>query len=89
VGLATVYSQLRVLVDAGEVDVMRTEEGESLFRRCSSDGHHHHLICRSCGKTIELEANVVEAWADAVAKRYKFHDINHTVEIVGLCRDCA
>ncbi|MET0195760.1 MAG: Fur family transcriptional regulator, partial [Rhodococcus fascians] len=45
IGLTTVYRTLQALADAGNVDVLRIDTGESVFRRCSS-GHHHHLVCR-------------------------------------------
>ena len=48
VGLTTVYRTLQALASAGDIDVMRPPDGEQLFRRCSR-GHHHHLVCRSCG----------------------------------------
>lgn len=89
VGLTTVYNQLRALAETGEVDVFRTTEGELLYRQCQSSTHHHHLYCRSCGKTVEVEASEVETWAEIVAKRHGFREIEHTVEIVGLCRDCT
>lgn len=88
VGLTTVYNQLRSLAESGEIDVFRNTEGEVLYRRCQSDTHHHHLHCRACGKTVEVEASEVEQWAESVAKRHGFREIEHTVEIVGLCRDC-
>ena len=53
VGLSTVYRTLQALADGGEVDVLRTEDGEALYRRCS-ERHHHHLVCRSCGRTVGL-----------------------------------
>src|SRR5881275_3040294 len=53
VGLTTVYNQLRALAEAGQVDSLRAEDGEALYRRCGSDGHHHHLVCRRCGRTVE------------------------------------
>ena len=53
VGLTTVYRTLQGLADAGEVDVLRTPDGEAVYRRCSS-GHHHHLVCRRCGRTVEV-----------------------------------
>jgi Fur family ferric uptake transcriptional regulator len=89
VGLTTVYNQLRVLADAGQVDTLRTEDGETLYRRCGSDHHHHHLVCRSCGATVEVEGPEVESWADGVASRHGFVDIAHTLEIVGTCADCS
>ncbi|WP_171161729.1 Fur family transcriptional regulator [Streptomyces sp. I05A-00742] len=88
VGLTTVYRTLQSLADAGEVDVLRTSEGEAVYRRCSS-GHHHHLVCRLCGKAVEVEGPAVETWADSIAREHGFVDIAHTVEIFGTCGDCA
>ena len=55
VGLATVYRALQTLADQGQVDVLRTDDGEAVYRRCSTGAHHHHLVCRSCGRTVEVE----------------------------------
>lgn len=89
VGLTTVYNQLRALADLGEVDVLRAEDGESLYRRCTTGSHHHHLLCRSCGRTVEVEGPEVESWADRVAAEAGFVDITHTVEVLGTCAECA
>jgi Fur family transcriptional regulator, ferric uptake regulator len=88
VGLTTVYRTLQSLADAGEVDVLRTDDGEAMYRRCSR-GHHHHLVCRSCGRTVEVEGPAVEKWADAVAAAHGFVDVAHTMEIFGTCAQCA
>ena len=88
VGLTTVYRTLQALSEAGEVDVLRTDEGESIYRRCSG-GHHHHLVCRSCGRAVEVEDTQVEKWAETVARQHGFVDVLHTVEVVGLCPSCA
>ncbi|MFD9129868.1 Fur family transcriptional regulator [Kitasatospora sp. NPDC059571] len=88
VGLTTVYRTLQSLAEAGEVDVLRTAEGEAVYRRCSS-GHHHHLVCRLCGATVEVEGPAVERWANAVAAEHGFSDIAHTLEIFGTCGSCA
>ena len=85
VGLTTVYRHLQSLADAGEVDVLRTDSGEAVYRRCASDEHHHHLVCRACGRTVEVAGPEVEAWADRVAQEHGFADVTHTVEILGLC----
>jgi Fur family transcriptional regulator, ferric uptake regulator len=87
VGLATVYRTLQRLADTGEVDMMRTEEGEAIYRRCS-ETHHHHLVCRSCGATVEVEGPAVEKWTSAIASEHGFSDLSHTLEIVGTCADC-
>ena len=88
VGLATVYRSLQALSDAGELDQLRTDEGETAYRRCSR-GHHHHLVCRSCGRTVEVEGPAVEHWADKVALAHGFTDVSHTLEIFGTCASCA
>lgn len=88
IGLTTVYRTLQRLVEAGEVDVLRTDSGEAAYRRCASAHHHHHLVCRRCGKTVEIEGPVVESWAQRVAEAHGFTQLSHTVEIFGLCRDC-
>ena len=88
VGLTTVYRTLQAMADSGAVDVLRNEDGELLYRRCSTS-HHHHLVCRSCGRTVEIEGPAVEEWAELVARRHDFADISHSVEIFGVCRDCS
>ncbi|GAB3875831.1 Fur family transcriptional regulator [Kibdelosporangium lantanae] len=88
IGLTTVYRTLQSLADAGEVDVLRTDTGEAIYRRCSRH-HHHHLVCRVCGRTVEVEGPAVEKWADRVAEENGFAEVSHTVEIFGTCAACT
>ncbi|TCP54914.1 Fur family zinc uptake regulator [Tamaricihabitans halophyticus] len=87
IGLTTVYRTLQSLSDAGEIDVLRTDTGEAIYRRCSAH-HHHHLVCRHCGHTVEVEGPAVEKWTDRVASEHGFSQVSHTVEIFGSCADC-
>jgi Fur family ferric uptake transcriptional regulator len=87
VGLSTVYRAVQSLADDGELDSIRTDSGEALYRRCSRQ-HHHHLVCRACGRTVEVEGPAVERWADRVAAEHGFGDVSHTLEIFGTCADC-
>jgi Fur family transcriptional regulator, ferric uptake regulator len=89
VGLATVYRTLQALADDGRVDVLRSDGGESVYRRCAEPDHHHHLVCRSCGAAVEISRPAVEAWADEVARAHGYVDVTHTVELFGLCPRCA
>jgi len=89
VGLTTVYNQLRALAELGEVDALRADDGETLYRRCDTGEHHHHLVCRKCGRTVEVEGPEVERWADTVAQANDFVDVSHTFEIFGTCLACA
>ena len=89
VGLTTVYRHLQALADAGQVDVLRNVDGESVYRRCPTAEHHHHLVCRSCGRSVEVDGPEVEAWAARTASTHGFTDVEHTVEVFGTCAACA
>lgn len=88
IGLTTVYRALQILADNDEVDVLRTLDGDVAYRSCST-GHHHHLVCRECGTTVEVEGPAVEKWATRVAADNGFLDVTHTIEIFGVCPACA
>ena len=88
VGLATVYRNLQAMAADGEIDMLRTDDGEAVYRACST-GHHHHLVCRACGRTVEVEGPTVEAWANKVSAEHGFTDVHHTLEIFGTCGPCS
>lgn len=88
VGLTTVYRTLQAMTHSGDVDVIIREDGESVYRKCS-DTHHHHLVCRQCGKTVEVAGPAVEKWADHMAQEHGFTEVSHTLEIFGLCANCS
>jgi Fur family ferric uptake transcriptional regulator len=88
IGLSTVYRAVQALSQEGALDALRTASGETLYRRCSTQ-HHHHLVCRNCGRTVEVAGPAVERWADRVAADHGFADVNHTLEIIGTCTTCA
>jgi Fur family ferric uptake transcriptional regulator len=87
VGLSTVYRTLQTLAEVGEIDALRTESGESIYRRCSAT-HHHHLVCRTCGATVEVEGPTVEKWTRSIAAAHGYSDVSHTLEIFGTCGAC-
>lgn len=90
IGLTTVYRTLERMAEAGEVDTLRSDSGEVLYRRCRNEGqHHHHLICRKCRLGVEIEVTDLENWAQRVAEAHGFSDPSHDIEIFGICRDCA
>ncbi|HEY5104554.1 MAG TPA: transcriptional repressor [Acidimicrobiales bacterium] len=88
IALATVYTQLKALTKANEVDVVMTDRGESLYRRCVVDTHHHHLACRRCGATIEVDAPELESWARQLSHRHGYNDLRHVLELNGICASC-
>jgi Fur family transcriptional regulator, ferric uptake regulator len=89
VGLTTVYRHLQTMSDAGALDVLHLPEGETVYRLCGRGDHHHHLVCRGCGLTVEIDGREVERWTQQVADAQGFVDIDHTVEIFGTCASCV
>ena len=89
VGLATVYRNLQAMAAEGAIDVLRTDDGEALYRACGTAEHHHHLVCRDCGRTVEISVPApVESWSARVGADEGFTDLSHTVEIFGTCPTC-
>jgi Fur family transcriptional regulator, ferric uptake regulator len=88
VGLSTVYRTLQAMAEADEIDMLRSEAGEAVYRRCSGS-HHHHLVCRTCGATVEVEGPAVEKWTRSVASAHGYSDVSHTLEIFGTCARCC
>jgi Fur family ferric uptake transcriptional regulator len=88
VGLTTVYRHLALLTEEGRLDALQTAEGELVYRRCHSDQHHHHVVCRLCGRGTEVELPDLEQWAESTAADLGYSDVTHTLEIFGVCADC-
>lgn len=89
IGLATVYRTLSTLAQDERVDVLRIQDGEARYRLCSTDAHHHHLMCRDCGHTVEVDGPAVERWAEETGAAHGFTAVTHTLEVFGTCVDCA
>jgi Fur family ferric uptake transcriptional regulator len=71
---------------------LTTDDGESLYRLCRGGRQHHHhmhLVCRRCGKAVEVEGPEVERWAHGLAEQHGWSDVSHNVEIFGTCEECA
>ncbi|MGI5350597.1 Fur family transcriptional regulator [Streptomyces sp. CA-250714] len=88
VGLTTVYRTLRELDRAGLVDVVRDEGGERLYLHRPTAEHRHYLICRCCGRSQSVDAEAVEEWAAGLAEATGFTELEHTLELTGVCGRC-
>lgn len=87
IGLATVYRALAVLVEQGVVDVLAHRPGEACYRLCGGE-HHHHLVCATCHRVVELANCGLDPWLDAVAAEHGFAAVEHRLELSGVCADC-
>lgn len=87
VGLTTIYRAVQSLVDDKMLDQLRREDGEAIYRLCG-ESHHHHIVCKKCGETVEIEGGAIEKWAKNMAAEYGFREVDHTAEIYGICSKC-
>ncbi|MEU7121561.1 Fur family transcriptional regulator [Streptomyces zaomyceticus] len=87
-GLTAVYRALRQLEAAGVLDVTHVRPGRRLFRMRAAEGRRHYLVCRRCyaGRPVDTEA--VEQWARQIAAAHAFTELEHTIELGGVCGDC-
>jgi Fur family ferric uptake transcriptional regulator len=86
-GLATVYRTLALLADKGVVDTLSHHGTELCYRLCTAS-HHHHLVCSSCHRVVEVEQCGLGNWLDTVTAQHGFVATDHRVEITGLCGAC-
>jgi Fur family transcriptional regulator, ferric uptake regulator len=86
-GLATVYRTLGLLAEEGVIDALSHRPGELCYRWCG-DGHHHHLVCSSCHRVVELAHCELDPWLDRISQAHGFVTTGHRLEVSGLCAEC-
>ncbi|MDO5033953.1 MAG: Fur family transcriptional regulator [Actinomycetaceae bacterium] len=88
IGLATVYRNLRSLAEEGAIDMLMAPDGEALYRACGVESHHHHIVCRNCLSTIEILGSELESTLHALVDKHRYSDVEHSLEIFGICPEC-
>ena len=90
IGLATVYRTLNAMAEQGHLEVLLQPTGEHTYLRCEPRSeHHHHLVCRTCGRTVDVAAPELEHLVESLATAHDFTDVEHSIDFLGTCRDCA
>ncbi len=87
VSLATTYRTVALLARAGVLDVLPRDDGEASYI-VGSERHHHHLVCRRCGRSEEITNPAVEQWADDEATRRGYSAVTHALTVFGICPAC-
>ena len=83
---STVYRTLDLLERYG--CVIKSEVDGHFIYHHTEEGHHHHLICRTCGKTVDCNENIFSEVRKKLVGRYGFQaELKHMM-ITGLCPDC-
>ena len=87
VNISTVYRTLELLKKLHLVTETNFGEGRVRYH-VAEKGHHHHLVCRSCGRIIDLEELVLHPLKDTLLQEYGFRaDLRH-LAIPGECTGC-
>lgn len=87
-GRATVFRTIKLLQELDLVCRVPLEDG-SIRYQLSEGGHHHHLVCRQCGKFTEFSDLELDTRIQEQAKLHGFALQGHSVELYGLCAECA
>ncbi|MCK4593022.1 transcriptional repressor [bacterium] len=86
VSRATVYRTLDLLVETGLLTCSTLGESHRHYEVHAD--HHDHLICRSCGRVIEIRSPEMEKLQDRICKENDFETVSHSLEIIGYCSRC-
>ena len=94
IGLATVYRTLQLLLEMQLVDRINLDDGCVRYEighllRGNAKHNHHHLICRSCGKVIPFDGDLLEGLEQHIEETAGFQVQDHEVKFYGLCRECV
>jgi Fur family ferric uptake transcriptional regulator len=87
VNISTVYRTLELLKKLGMVYEIDLGEGRVRYH-AEASGHHHHLVCRGCGRVIDIKESTLSSLRDILLRDYSFRAELKHVGIFGLCEKC-
>ncbi|MGD2206912.1 MAG: Fur family transcriptional regulator [Anaerolineae bacterium] len=87
IGLVTVYRTLDLLAEMGFVRRIHTDDGCHRYAT-TRDGHLHHLVCRQCGTTVQVEGCDLSTFLTRISRETGYEVEDHLLELIGLCSTC-
>lgn len=88
IGLVTIYRTLEVLADLDLVCRIHGEEGSRSYLMRRPNGHHHHIVCSSCGAVADFTKCDIDALERRISRETGFKIQGHLLEFEGICRRC-
>lgn len=86
ISLGTVYRNLTLLADMGQIQRLRVGDGTDHFDADTSP--HYHFVCSKCGAVIDLEMDSIEDILDKAGQNFDGTIEGHMTYFYGLCADC-
>lgn len=88
IGQATVYRTMRLMAESGLAREVDFGDGITRWERHHGNKHHDHLICRHCGKNVEVADEKIERLQEEVAAKNGFLLTGHVMYLFGICNVC-
>lgn len=88
-GRATLFRNLELFAELEALERLDLPSGEHAYVACEPEQHHHHVVCRRCGKSVEVEDSGLQSVVGHIAQRSGFRIDSHRLELYGLCPTCA
>jgi len=88
VGRATVFRTLDLLAEQGSLERLDLPTGEHAYVCCAPREHHHHVVCRRCGRSVEVADQGLQAVVQQIGAKSGFAIESHRLELYGLCPEC-
>ncbi|MCX7027424.1 MAG: transcriptional repressor [Spirochaetes bacterium] len=89
IGQATVFRTVKLLSEAGLAREACQDDGAKTYEHAFKHSHHDHLRCERCGKIVEFCDPTIEKAQEAIFVRYGFTPLEHKMQLIGLCAECA
>jgi len=88
-GRATVFRTLDLLAEIGALERLDLPSGGHAYVSCEPEQHHHHVVCRKCGKSAEVADSGLQSIVGELGRQSGFRIESHRLELYGLCPECA
>jgi len=88
-GRATLFRNLDLFTELGALERLDLPNGEHAYVACEPEQHHHHVVCRNCGKSVEVEDSGLQSVVAEIARRSGYNIDGHRLELFGTCPKCA
>lgn len=87
IGLTSIYRCLDLLESMGMA--FKITNGSNVkYKLCEFENHHHHVVCKNCGKIIEFDLCEIQSWSEKVMESTGFQITDHQLNFYGFCKEC-